>query len=198
LFTLPPLHLFDSDNPPHVFGEHLRIDSFFAFFSRIHTATCTPFSSLHPKDDNTITVHVKCSDCDNSIFTVSFLKATSTFTINLSYLCPHQPWIHFQQNGKQNIYYSPPGIEFNQFPIDHPVRRFGKYLDSNGLIDQIYLPQLRQYIWSESKQYDIETAQVDESNLIDMLKKLPGIVNVTYCHSPAFDSVADVTKLDDQ
>jgi hypothetical protein len=193
LGTRLSLYLF---TPPVISNNLIRIDSVLFFLSHFLTATCPVFSTV-PKNDNTFTVRIKCHDCNITIFAASFNTTTTNITVSISYICPHQPWNYYDLHGKQHVYYSPPGFNFSTFPLDHPLRKFGKYLDSHQLIEQIYLNELRKYIWSDSKLYTIEANEFDESYLITALYLLPGTVIVNSHHFPAFESVANDTKLEE-
>jgi hypothetical protein len=130
------------------------------------------------------------------MMTVSFKKDTINFNVFISFLCPHQSWYFDGSEGHTNLYYSPIGFEFTTFPTYHPIRRFGKYLDTHHSIDPLYVEKIRPFIWSQSSLYEIETHQSDDLSMLAIMHTLPGIVEVTFDNLPASQTVDKATKLD--
>jgi hypothetical protein len=174
----------------------IPIDSALAFLSHVETATCSRISQS-TKTTSVITVHVRCRCCQKKIFAIDLNLISTNFTIILSRICPHQTWSCIGTQGRQTIFSSPPGFSLNQHPTDHPLRRFGKIIDKNNLLDKIYQKEIRSIIWSQSKLYDMEINENDSNSLISIIESLPGHVILGISETPIHPGWKEDTKLDD-
>jgi hypothetical protein len=118
--------------------------------------------------------------------------------IFLSIICPHQSWSYIGNQGLKAIYSSAPGLKMNQYPTDHPMRRFGKIIDKNNLLENIYQKEIQSLVWSQSKFYEIEINDPNTISIISVINSLPGQVILGISKTPIHPEWEEDTKLDEQ